>query len=183
MALNLASLWNRGLKQFRNRLLFRTVSSPHCTKVTVHFQCIPSPYACHRRTVERFPTKSYHLSTVERARNGVVLHSPRQVNGGVDDRKWDLSPGAMPCWWVLMRTKQLSMTATDGLMWLCHTAEVVRVLQCGKLVSSCEKPCSRVLFPENEIIVLKKSGKSLQFCIQRSVQTLKVSAIRNSNVF
>ena len=52
-----------------------------------------------------------------------------------------------------------------------------------KLVSSCEKPCSRILFPENEIIVLKKSGKSLQFCIQRSVRTLKGSALKTATYF
>ena len=28
-------------------------------------------------------------------------------------------PGAMPCWWVLTRTKQLSMAATTLAIWLC----------------------------------------------------------------
>ena len=34
---------------------------------------------------------------------------------------------AMPCWWVLTRTKQLSMAPTVGMIWLCacHTAELV----------------------------------------------------------
>ena len=34
---------------------------------------------------------------------------------------------AMPCWWVLTRTKQLSMAPTTGMIWLCacHTAELV----------------------------------------------------------
>ena len=34
---------------------------------------------------------------------------------------------AMPCWWVLTRTKQLSMAPTAGMIWpcACHTAELV----------------------------------------------------------
>ena len=54
-----------------------------------------------------------------------------------------------------------------------------------KLVSSCEKPCSRVcrMFPENEIILLKKSGKGLEFRIQRSVRTLKGSALKTATYF
>jgi len=54
-----------------------------------------------------------------------------------------------------------------------------------KLVSFCEKPCSRVcrMFPENEIILLKKSEKCLEFCIQRSVRTLKGSALKTATYF
>ena len=54
-----------------------------------------------------------------------------------------------------------------------------------KLVSFCEMPCSRVcrMFPGNEIILLKKSEKSVEFCIQRSVQTLKGSALKTATYF
>ena len=42
------------------------------------------------------------------------------VTSGVDDRMRDLSPGPMPCWWFLMRTKQLSMAPTTGVIWLWY---------------------------------------------------------------
>ena len=62
------------------------------------------------RTVLKFPANSYHMYTVELA---FALTSA--VNSGVDDRKWDLSPGAMPYWWVLMRTKTGKTAVHD-----CH---------------------------------------------------------------
>ena len=38
-------------------------------------------------------------------------------------REWKrLSPGAVPCWWVLVRTKQLSVAATAGVLGLCVCA-------------------------------------------------------------
>ena len=43
------------------------------------------------------------------------------VRSGVDNRKWDLSFGAMPCWWVLLMRKQLSMAATAGWYGCAHT--------------------------------------------------------------
>ena len=50
----------------------------------------------------------------------------------------------MPCWWILMRMKQLSMAATTMVIRLCcwpyRAAELVRVIQClnwcGLLISS-----------------------------------------------
>ena len=50
-----------------------------------------------------------------------VLPLISAVNSGVDNRKWDLSPGAMPCWWVLMMRKQLSIAATAGWYGCAHT--------------------------------------------------------------
>ena len=41
------------------------------------------------------------------------------VKGGVDDRKWELSPGVRPCWRVLMRSKQLPKAATARVLCLC----------------------------------------------------------------
>ena len=43
------------------------------------------------------------------------------VRSGVDNPKWDLSPGAMQCWWVLLMRKQLSMAATAGWYGCAHT--------------------------------------------------------------
>ena len=57
------------------------------------------------------------------------------VSSGVDNPKWDLSPGAMQCWWVLLMRKQLSMAATAGWYGCAHTSSAiwpvpyVRVLQ------------------------------------------------------
>ena len=41
---------------------------------------------------------------------------------------------AMPCWWVLARTKQLSVAATAGLIWLCHTMHAHSTGHTAKLV-------------------------------------------------
>lgn len=43
----------------------------------------------------------------------------RIVMDGVDDPKWELSPGVRPCWRVLMRSKQQSKAATARVLCLC----------------------------------------------------------------
>ena len=50
-----------------------------------------------------------------------VLPLASAVNSRVDNRKWDLSSGAMTCWWVLLMRKQLSMAATAGWYGCAHT--------------------------------------------------------------
>ena len=50
-----------------------------------------------------------------------------------DDRKWDLSPG--PCWWVLMRTKQLPMAVTAGVIWSSSCARYWPYLGVGTCAS------------------------------------------------
>ena len=72
------------------------------------------------RTVLQLPTNSYHLSMVVLALKGVLCsHHPWQWR--VCDT-WiclliDLM--SMPCWWAPIRAKQLSMTATAGVIWMC----------------------------------------------------------------
>ena len=45
------------------------------------------------------------------------------VRSGVDNPKWDLSPGAMQCWWVLLMSPTDEETAVHGchcwVVWLC----------------------------------------------------------------
>ena len=65
---------------------------------------------------------------------------------------------AMPCWWVLMRTKQPSMAATAGLIWLCAC---VRYWPYGG-VGTCVSVLKLVLF--NIIGVSYSHGKFFRPC-------------------